>query len=319
MEKEVAPAKRSAGRQRNNTTVFLLTAVGLFVVYLTGAQIWHMALHRLISVDFLNTGHIDLVSAAGAILIKNEITVNAPARGEFKPIVKDGSRVSVGTLVGKIVTEDSAGEIALRAPAAGIFCIHTDGLENVLKPGSTDIIEISKAIKLKTGTDNSGDIRYIAEKGFPVFKIIDNLSPLTMYIQIARPFNRNDLEEGKVITFIWGNLELRSAVESIKVDKDSVQALLTVRNYPDAIVHYRNVEVKLVREKVFGYIIPASALVQKNGGRYIYIIKKQHASLCPVELKAAESGRCVISGKDLRTETRYILNPGWIGEGDRVE
>ncbi len=319
MEKEVARQSTQTARGRNRAAAFLLVTCGIFILYIIGGQAWQLILQRLISIEFLVPATLKRAEPVQCILIKDETPVIAPAGGRFRLTVAEGSRVRGGQVIGKITTSaDTSGGgnyVELRAPKPGLVCTHVDGLENILKPGNINALEMTRLQKI-SDEGQQGDT---VEKGRPVVKIVDNLSPLLVYMQPPENFPPGKTAQGSNITLLWQDREMAARVEAIKTSANRTELFAVISNYTDEILHLRDVKMELLLERVAGFKVPTAALVEKGGARGIYISRRQRVEWHPVVVQGSTDGESLVTGDGLGPETRYIMNPRWVQAGDWVE
>ncbi|KJS14680.1 MAG: hypothetical protein VR69_16570 [Peptococcaceae bacterium BRH_c4b] len=319
VEKEVARQSTRTVRGRNRAAAFILVTCGIFLLYIIGGQAWQLILHRLISIEFLVPATLKKAEPVQCILIKDETPVIAPAGGRFRLTVAEGSRVRGGQVIGKITTRaDASGggnDVELWAPEPGLVCIHVDGLENILKPGNIDALEMARLQKI-SDEGRQGDT---IEKGRPVVKIVDNLSPLLVYLQAPKNLASDKVEKGSNITLLWQDREMAARLEAVKTSANKTELFAVISNYPDEILHLRDVKMELLLERVKGFKIPTGALVEKDGARGIYISSRQRVEWHPVVVQGSTDGESLVTGDGLGPEIRYIMNPRWVQAGDRVE
>ncbi|GBF33280.1 hypothetical protein DCCM_2379 [Desulfocucumis palustris] len=316
MKKEVAGEGRRPLRRRNWAAVLILLACGVFILFIVATQIWQLILFRLINIEFLTPAVFNQADSVNCLLIKDETLINAPVGGNFRLTVNEGVRVKAGQEVARVSAQaGEGGAHALAAPRSGLVCTHIDNRENILKPAYMDALDISQLQKI-TENARPGEI---VEKGQSVVKIVDNLAPLLIYLQAPEEYPREKLRKGGALTLLWNGKELNGRLETLKEAVNRTELIIRISDYPDKLVHLRNVDMELLRDRVTGFKVPSSALVEKNGVKGIYISSKQRVEWCPVEVRGHMDGEPVIAGTGLGAEIRYIKNPRWVRVGDRVE
>ncbi len=121
------------------------------------------------------------------ILLKDEIVTRAPANGLLRFTHPEGGRLEVGAKVADIEMAPEQGTsepaVAVYTDSAGILCNHLDGLESTLTPANRDVLDMPELEKIG-GKQVAEGTR--VEKGQPIFKIIDNLSPVMIYGAISK-------------------------------------------------------------------------------------------------------------------------------------
>lgn len=319
VDKKVARTSTRTGKVRSTAVTLLLATCGIFILYLIGGQVWQEIMHRLVKLDFLTEVKFNLVTTAECILIKEETLLTAPRSGKFSLLAEEGLKVKAGYAVGKISSaagSQGGGEVLLRSPRGGLVCTHLDGLENILKTAHIDVLDMDGLRKILNSENNkTGSV----ENGSPVLKILDNLAPLRVYLEAGAGSLPGQTVKGSSLTLLWQGREIKGRVEDIKTSAGKVRLIILVNNYPDDILHARMVTLDLVRDRVSGFRVPSSSLVDNNGRKGIYIADKRRAVWAPVEIQGSDREYSVVTGPELGPETRYVINPRWVRAGDRVE
>lgn len=320
VEKEVSRTSARTGK-RITAAGLLLVTCGIFILYLIGGQTWQAIRQGLVKIDSLTPAEFNLSTPADCILIKEETVLFSPEAGRFTLLVKEGLKVKGGHPVGKILPAEANGsraEVILRAPRAGLVCTHLDGLENILKTAHIDALEMDGIRKI-VNNEETGQRSGIVEKGSPALKVLDNLAPLRIYLEVPTGALPDKAAKGTLLTLLWQGREVKGRVEDLKTNAGKNRLIILVNNYPDTILHLRMIRLDLVRERVAGFRVPSSALVDGEGGKGIYIDSKNRVKWLPVEVKGSVSEYTVITGPGLGPETRYVMNPRWVRAGDRVK
>lgn len=316
MHGDAAAQGSKPGGRKSFGAVIALALFGIMFIYLAGGQLWHLAYVKTLKLEFLTSGVIKQTVDVNCIILKNELPVASPFAGRLVLAVKDGEKVRAGTQVAVIETGDAgSGRVGLKAPSGGLFCTHVDGLEELLKPGLLDVLDIEAVEKIEDREKSA----LAVTGGQSVFKIIDNLMPLGIYVKVTEEVPEDKLAQGKNVTLLWEGVEIKGRVEWLRETGGKKAALLFVENYPDAILHKRNALVKLATGSNSGFVVPSGAVVEENGQKGIYASQKQRAVWLEVEVLSSLSGRSVIKGKGLNEGTRYVTNPRWVRTGDYLE
>lgn len=85
----------------------------------------------------------------------------------------------------------------------------------------------------------------LVDKGQPVFKIIDNLSPVYMYTTIAKAdFAEGFWDEPGTLQVFWNNFEFSIVPGAELVDNgENIEGLFMLKNFPEQIIHRRKVSI----------------------------------------------------------------------------
>jgi len=255
------------------------------------------------------------------ILLKDEKVTRAPANGLLRFTHPEGRRLEVGAKVADIEISPEQGTggpaVAVYTDSAGILCNHLDGLESTLTPANRDVLDLP-------GLEKIGDKQVAAgtrvEKGQPIFKIIDNLSPVIIYGAIPKPALPAGYADKPVwLQAAWNNLALRIKPSS-PVDKgDRWEGYFLVSGYPEMIVHSRKVRLVVTTKQLKGLLVPSGAVVYRAQQPGVYLVVKKKAQWKPIDIEGELAGRVAVSGEGFDEGARYVSNPVLIREGWFVE
>ncbi|MFZ5631578.1 MAG: HlyD family efflux transporter periplasmic adaptor subunit, partial [Bacillota bacterium] len=203
-----------------------------------------------------------------------------------------------------------------RAPRAGVVTCQVDGLEGVLNPDQVDILEVA-GTKLKAdetaGRDNG---KNKCQKGQPVMKIIDNLSPLAICLQVPDGFPPDRIKKDGGITLAWENNEFTGRIADVRDRGGRPEVIIKTFSYPSGLLYKRKVLLALVGGTVSGCLVPTKSLVEREGQRGIYIMNKQQFRWVPVKVEGEVNGSAAVSGEHIVPGTRYAVNPRWFFTGN---
>ncbi|OAT81783.1 hypothetical protein A6M21_10310 [Desulfotomaculum copahuensis] len=296
----------------------MLVVFALLVLCLAGYFLWQACRVRLIRVEFLVPGSMRETAAVSAWLVKKETLLSAPAGGRLTLPVTDGERVRAGDTVAVIETPGGA-RMEVRAPVAGIFSTGVDGLENTLKPEMLNALEMNKLEKLEQNRDRPVNGMTV-EKGRPVGKVVDNLSPVLFWLQTPeKDYRTADMARGKSLSLLWQGNRLSGRIVESRQSGGCWQTVVSVTDYPDQLVHFRQVTVDLIKGDLSGFLVPAGALVVRGGRTGLFVLSRQTVRWTPVDVRGSLSGRAAVTGAGLNNATQIVVNPRWAREGDRIE
>lgn len=318
---EIKSPRRKPKRQRKTSTHIVLAIIGLFVIWLLGTSIWQVVQSRLVNIEFLTPGSVSQTVSVNGILIKEETVLLAPVKGQLKMISSEGERVRSGGLVARIVADGNQSQTGqpVAAPRPGVVCTHLDRLENILRPGIIDALELNEVQKLQADT-SLRDGGALVEKGQPVAKLVDNLAPVWLWFFMKGNWPASkSLARGDYINMSWQGNQLRGRLEEIRQREEGQELFFSLNRYPDALLHERNVELQLVTGKLSGFLVPQGAIIEKEGQTGIYVILEKRVKWLPVEIHGQLSDKIAVTGPELGAETRYVTNPHWVRVGNRVE
>ncbi len=282
-----------------------LMAWGRLVVYLSGVQ-------------FLTQQEISRTVLLEGIIIKEEMVIRSPVTGKVHFKAVDGNRLEMGAPAAEVVAVDGGGaSYRLTTPSAGMFCTHMDGLENVLAPANLDVLDFSSLDRISPKQVLEGER---VEKGQPVFKLIDNLSATYLYTEASQTELPAELKEKPHwLKATWNDLPLMLKTYSLVEKGDRWEGLLQLSGFPDELVHNRQVSLKIITNRLAGFLVPHHAVVYRDETPGIYLAVKKRAQWVPVQVEGELQGKVAISGKGLGEDTRYVSNPVLIREGSLVE
>jgi len=192
-----------------------------------------------------------------------------------------------------------------------------DGLENVLAPANLDVLDFSSLDRISPKQVLEGER---VEKGQPVFKLIDNLSATYLYTEASQTELPAELKEKPHwLKATWNDLPLMLKTYSLVEKGDRWEGLLQLSGFPDELVHNRQVSLKIITNRLAGFLVPHHAVVYRDETPGIYLAVKKRAQWVPVQVEGELQGKVAISGKGLGEDTRYVSNPVLIREGSLVE
>ncbi|RKO67431.1 HlyD family efflux transporter periplasmic adaptor subunit [Desulfofundulus salinus] len=294
----------------------ILSLVVLFFLWWLANRAWYLVESRMVKIEWLEEGQISRTITTSGWLIKEEQLLSSPGRGQLRLLVGDGQRVRAGAAVAEVLLVNSGtGEekVVVYAPRGGVFCNHIDGMERVLRPGNALEMEAVEKLGAKSSSPATGDR---VEKGQPVGKLVDNLSGMWYWCRIPwEPAIPAKWTTGQSVVALWQGQQIRMRLEKITGE----EMLFLLPAYPGVLVHQRHVQLELVAGEVAGFMVPPRAVVERGGQPGIYVISRRRATWMPVQVLGETSGRVVISGQGLSTRIRYVTNPFWVREGDRLE
>ena len=310
MKKEtVAPAPSTRRKQRPRSRLFkpLIITVALLYVFFFA---WEFLVAAVSKVQFLTKQEVGQTTSLEGILIKEEKVTRTPANGLLHFTVPDGTRLEMGAGGARVTAaeQESGGEtFKFFTTTAGIFCTHLDGLENILSPGNLDVLDLPKLEKI--GGKPIPEVARV-EKGQPVFKIIDNLSPISIYAEAPKSdFPPDLMDKPRWLQATWENLPLSIKPRKLTDKGDRWEGFFTITNYPENLIHYRKVRLNVTTKLLAGLLVPRKAIVYREGEPGIYLAVKKKARWAPVKIEGELAGKVAISGRGMGEGTHYVSNP----------
>lgn len=311
-------SSRRMGRKREN--LFLKVVVIALVLAGTVFITWECLVAAVSKVHFLSYQEVCLTTPLEGWLVKEEEVLRSPVSGEIHFIVPDGKRLEVGAGAAQVITAgEGSGKAALNifTPVAGVFCTHLDGLESILSPENMNVLDLTKLEKTVNKAISEG-VR--VEKGQPVFKLIDNLSPIYFYAVVSKNNFSSDLaDKTGWLQATWENQTFKIKLDKIVDKGDRWECIFLLNIYPEDIIHYRKIRLNVTTNKLNGLLVSHRAVVYRNGEPGLYLAVKKKACWVPVKIEGELDGKVAVSGQGIGDYTRYVSNPVLVREGWPVE
>jgi putative membrane fusion protein len=218
-----------------------------------------------------------------------------------------------------IVAGGTSGEykIDISTSATGILCTHLDGLESILAPQNVTVAELKKIEKKVVGPSLDGTN---VGEWQPVFKIIDNLSPVSIYASIPKAALADGYpDQPKILQASWENHVFTLTPGELIDNGDMLEGFYQIADYPEALVHQRKVQLIITVRQLKGFLVPGKAVVYRDDEPGIYLAVKKKAQWAPVAVEGELAGKVAVSGEEISEGTRFISNPVLIREGWPIE
>lgn len=296
--------------------VFILAALVLMV------PVKNMIVRQQIRYGTLEWGTLEETVDAQGLVIRTEQVVTAPVQGRFSPAVEEWQKVPADYLLGYLWTEKATEtkdkiKIAIKAPQPGLVVYHLDGLEGVLSP---DLLERLNTDKLTALLNQTGEAQTVTQTdgGKPVLKIVDNLMDPFIYLRLpAKALSPVPKQGDSLNVRINGGVIRFSRVTDLKMNTAELQLVLELKDASDPELTARRVDIKIVPKSFDGQIVDSKSLVMKDNQPGLLIPDEGVARWVKVQVAGAIGGRLAVSG--IQTGAVYIINPGWVREGQRIE
>ncbi len=298
----------------------LLATIGIYIFFLAYEFVSDMVIARLAGVEQIRQGVIQTSVKASGVIVRNERVVPAPRTGRLKVLVPEGQRVRVGETVAKVVVpslDSKTGETLfnITAPQAGIVSYYLDGLEELYSPKNLKELDLNKVETIKS------EPRQVlpgseVEEGRPVLKIINNLEPIHIIAEIADGQKLSEKSEKKAFLLSFGSAEGKTSAAHLLARNfrgKANQILLRLADYNESLATPRRFDFDLITERFAGYVVPAKAIVRKEGKDGIYIVYKERVRWKKVDISGMAEEKVVISG--VTPDIKVILNPEYVKEG----
>ncbi|MDK2871226.1 MAG: hypothetical protein PWQ16_578 [bacterium] len=245
----------------------------------------------------------EYVEGKAFVFCKSSLVVS-PASGKVEWIKGNGDRVRRGSVVAKV-----GGKVVL-AESSGILLHGIDelsgiwNLESVWQEGKlTPFFGESKVIRNGTRV----------EAGLPIGEIRDNLL-IRLVLELKREDFYADWLDKKRISIFFPSFgrEEESTLEDVKPVGNKLLLLLSFTGWDD-IVKFRTVDVRLVKRKFMGAIIPVNAIIIKEGKSGVYMVRGGRVFFREIKFRELSSALAVTS--DLKEGERIVIEPDKVSGG----
>ncbi len=315
--------KKLAGKKNRLFISAIILYLIMLLISISLANLIRMPLFAyLINIKAIDYQTITDSVSVSAMLIKNEYLIRSDADGKVVLLVKDGERVSTGANVAKIKTltidNPVTPEKKIYAAAAGIFCSHIDGLEDVLTPDAVGVLDLSRLGNIKKELSANVNNNSVVENGQSIGKIVDNLRPLLLYLELQQDIPSKLLEVGSTVKLNYQGSWFDAKVVKSESKNQVRVMLLSSSYYPDELIHQRSAEFRFLKQDLKGMLVSSNSLVYRDNVPGLYILEEKRIMWVPVELQGRLKNKIAVSGSKLANGTRYIENPHLVHNGDRL-
>jgi hypothetical protein len=271
-----------------NLLIIFFAVAAMAVVYVF--QLREAWLTRDLTYERAREGYVSHDEILPAVFARSEILIYAADAGAVSFIVPDGKRAQKGETVARV---DGREARYLTAPAAGLVCARTDGLEEILTPAAlleADLAELfarcggaeEAAFKrnpagaptaVESDTPPAGEPpaeeRSFVQAGGAAGKIINNLQPVWAYIAAG---NTQGVLKGDRLF-----INVDGAVRACTVERVGAPGLGLVVSFPQYINSVTNTRVKEVgwrkETPTYGVVVPAAALFAQGEEVGVYAVE----------------------------------------------
>jgi len=326
---EIPRRARLAREHRNKKAarLFVTAAIVLVILGVAGLVISRargVVIERLVQVAPVQEGVLEKTEPVTGLLLHQATVLRTPVPGQVDFLVPEGERVRVGTEIARVktnrgTTSQEQVEISLKTPGSGVVCYHPDGLEGLATPG---ILEQLAPAQIEGLTPRTVDVRReeTIEAGEPVARVIDNLGPTLIYVQInPKLFEKPLALKGKIGIEV-GNESAsyqKAQIVGLKNAGQKAQVVLALPAFQQELLDMRRVDIRLVIRRFVGVVVPAGALVRKDGEDGVYAVRKGVVHWREIQVEGRLADKVTVDG--IPPGTRIVLNPGLTAEGDMVE
>ncbi|MCS7233094.1 MAG: hypothetical protein NZ900_03155 [Synergistetes bacterium] len=245
----------------------------------------------------------EFIEAKAFVFCEGSLLVS-PSSGKVTWLKKDGERVKKGSIVAKVGDRD------VLAGESGILLYGVDDLSGIWKledAWERGIINIPSG-KIRLIEDGS-----IVKAGSPIGEIRDNLF-INLFLRVKKEdFDARWLEKRKIsLVFPSFKREVLSKLVDIKVVEGDLFVILSLVGW-DELVRLRSVDVRLIKRKLTGAVIPINAIIIKDGKSGVYMVKGGRVFFKEIKFKELSSALAITS--DLKDGDRIVVEPDKVSEG----
>lgn len=310
----VLPGRK--GKKRLKPAYIILgTAALLFALHSLYSLTHNLIASRFVQLTLAGEGVVQNNITVSGVFVRDEQIVAAPVTGMLTWQVKEGTRLSAGTPVAELASGDQV--VTVTAPGAGVVALWLDGLEGVLQPGTVSEIDLAGLLRQPPPKQQFGNGE-VVKQGSMLFKIVDNYRCVFLFALPYAEYRTTGLADKQLLKFIFdsGQKMFGSLVSYHKDGKGMVTLAAELSPEARARLPGRFASAELLGSETKGITVPASALVQREGGSGIYTLVEATVRFRSVDVKALGKEKAVVDG--LREGATVIVNPWLVREGQRL-
>lgn len=299
----------------------------IVVLFFAGIAIKDYILAKIISFETARVDVINEYTPAKAYVFRHEYQVLAPAAGEFVASLTEGERVKVHTVIGYIKGTGTS-KTAVYASKAGIVSYSLDKMEETMSADNlsrTDLDKITGLFPLSKAEDEENFPNQ--SKGRPVARIVDNLLDYDVLLVV----DNKTLADGKIELPQQGRIKFMVAGDTSSETEDQTFSadieqtgtisagayfLSEISSEESYFLNNRYFNVFLITRSYSGVVVPASAIVEKDGKQGVYIRSKNILKFQEAEVKGVIGKEAVVEGVEAGTDV--VKNASVAKEGRRV-
>ncbi|MDR1069379.1 MAG: hypothetical protein LBL37_01130 [Gracilibacteraceae bacterium] len=300
-----------------NLLIIFFAVVAMAVVYVF--QLREAWLTRDLTYESAREGYVSHDEILPAVFARSEILIYAADAGTVSFIVPDGKRAQKGETVARV---DGRETRYLTAPAAGLVCARTDGLEEILTPAALLEADLAELFARCGGAEEAAfkgnpagtpaaaeedtppaEERSFVQTGRAAGKIINNLQPVWAYIAAG---NTQGVLKGDRLF-----INVDGTVRACTVERVGAPGLGLVVSFPQYINSVTNTRVKEVgwrkETPTHGVVVPAAALFAQGEEVGVYAIESGIINFRRV--KILDRNESFASVDNLQSGYTVVTNP----------
>ncbi len=317
MHKQVVQIKRYKLKKAWNKKIKIIVGrlvlffIALSVVIWLGMQLFNFCVFHAIRTVPAAVGELAESTGAKAVVLMDEKVVRAPGSGKLVPIAEEGERVPVDTVVAQLeLIPDPAGNsgsIAIKSPSTGIISYQLDGWESTYDPTSWQRVNPYMIFEKLIGENkNINTVGEGINQGDPVLKVIDNLANPYLIVRFPAGYNPH-LEPDDLLTLTWGEEgDGKALAVCLSKQGDYAYAVLELkqaRPFPCQ----RTLDLQIMHVLGTGFVIPKSALTEKDGDTGVYIMSVVGPTYKKVDVTAVLHDQAAVKG--ISPGAEVVTNP----------
>jgi putative membrane fusion protein len=301
--------KQATGKKvRRSLGRLLLLVVGVAFICYLGYQLYLFCMVHAVRTQQARWDTLAVSNPARALVLRNETVVNRPGAGEVQRLVADGTIVSAGATVARLVPPSDlskvTGVVNLTSPQPGFVCYEIDGWEGTLSPDRWQNLDLLNLFN-QTKTKSTPDKNTTASAG-PAFKIIDNLSNPILVLRI--PSNKEpDFAVGDHLQLDWINAHEDARVVGVKNQKQALLVVVELLDGDAKLPFDRQFDITVTDQKCQGIILPAKAIVRSGKGTGVYLVTPAGIKLTKIEVICRLDDKVAVNG--LVPGVEVVTNP----------
>ncbi len=298
---------------------FLLIAMALLVLVWFGKQAYVFCANRAIRTETAQWSELVSTHEGQAIIMRNETVVTAPVAGSVAWLAADGDMVHTCSVVARISSttgpEGGQGPVELKSPVVGIVSCRLDGWEGILDPAHyqrMDLFALFNSVRPKPPEAPLQDF----QSGDPLFKIVDNLTDPYFVIKLDQ--QPEDMVVGSSVDMTWNAGGSGSGkVIWMQSKSGACIVIINVSQATEDVYGARTLDVKLIREKCEGIVVPAQALINQDGEWGVYTKTPIGIKFVEVEVAGTLGGKVALLGPEIQPGMDIVVNPGLVKSIDQ--
>ncbi|NLZ38662.1 MAG: hypothetical protein GX893_03535 [Firmicutes bacterium] len=291
-------------------------AVGLLLLQLS----WSAG-RKVVAALFIKTitaqkGVLEQSLPVEGVIIRHERVMAAPVSGTLHWQVETGERLALGETVAKIVTV-AGNTHTVTMPEPGVVVRELDGLESMLlpllveNPVSLDFEKLKQSGLQVETLANGAEV----QQGSLFFKIVNNHS---WYYAVQFKKEHFISLDGKQTVYLRfsGSENIAAQVKSLREDGEKITAVFMLQQSVDEYYRQRFLAAELIADRTAAIILPAQAIVLRDGQAGVYVLEKSYVRFLPVQVLQAGKEKVAVDG--VREGMSVIVNPRLVKEGQKI-